>query len=89
MTQLTKLNFSTEISLKDSLYSTAENQSVLKVLWARRVSLYSNLLRAGRSGVRIMVEARFSTAIQTGPGVHPVSCIIGTGGGIKAAGAWR
>jgi len=35
-------------------------------------------LRAGRSGDRIPVAARFSAPIQTGPGAHPASCTIGT-----------
>jgi hypothetical protein len=34
---------------------------------------------AGRSGDRIPVEARFFAPVQTGPGVHPVSCTMGTG----------
>ena len=36
-------------------------------------------LRAGRSGDRIQVGARFSASIQTGPGAHPASCTMGTG----------
>jgi hypothetical protein len=36
-------------------------------------------LRVGRSGDRIPVEARFSAPVQTGPGVHPASCTMGTG----------
>jgi len=44
-------------------------------------------LRAGRSGDRIPVAARFSAPIQTGPGAHPASCTMGTGSfpGVKAA----
>ena len=34
-------------------------------------------LLVGRSGDRIPVGARFSTPVQTGPGVHPVSYTIG------------
>ena len=41
-------------------------------------SRYSDWLRAGRSGDRILVEARFSAPVQTGPGAHPASCIMGT-----------
>ena len=50
---------------------------------------YSDLLWAGRSGNRILVGVRFSAPIQTGHGVHPASCTIGTGSfpGVKAAGA--
>jgi len=36
-------------------------------------------LRAGRSGDRIPVVARFSAPVQTGPGAHPASCTMGTG----------
>ena len=43
-------------------------------------------LRAGRSVDRIPVEARFSAPVQTGPGAHPASCIMGTGSfpGVKS-----
>jgi hypothetical protein len=37
------------------------------------------LARAGRSGYRITVTARFSAPVQTGPGAHPASCTMGTG----------
>ena len=36
-----------------------------------------DLLRAGRSGDRIPVEARFSAPVQTGAGAHPASYTIG------------
>jgi hypothetical protein len=35
-------------------------------------------LRAGRTGDRIPVDARFSTPVQTGRGAHPASCTMGT-----------
>ena len=53
-------------------------------------SRYSDSLRAGRSGVRIPVEARFSAPVHTGPGAHPASYTgyrVFPGG--KTAGAWR
>ena len=43
------------------------------------LSRYSNLLRAGQSGDRILVGARFSTPVRTGPGTHPASCTMGIG----------
>jgi hypothetical protein len=45
----------------------------------RHVGRYSDRLRAGRSGNRFPVRARFSAPVQTGPGAHPASCTMGTG----------
>jgi hypothetical protein len=42
-------------------------------------SRYSDSLRAGRSGDRITVGARFSAPVQTGPGAQPASYKMGTG----------
>jgi hypothetical protein len=39
----------------------------------------SDWLRAGRSGDRIPVKARFFAHVQTGPGAHPAACTMGTG----------
>jgi hypothetical protein len=36
------------------------------------------LLRAGRSGVRTPVEARFSVPVHIGPEAHPASCTMGS-----------
>ena len=45
-------------------------------------------LRAGRSGDRIQVEARFSAPVQTGPWAYPASYTMGTGSflGVKRQG---
>ena len=40
---------------------------------------YRAKLQAGRSGDRIPVRARFSAAVQTGPGAHPAPYTMGTG----------
>jgi hypothetical protein len=38
----------------------------------------SDWLRAGRSGDRFPVGARFSSPVQIGPGTHPTSCTMST-----------
>ena len=42
------------------------------------LSQYRDWLRAGQSGDRIPVGARFSALVQTGPWFHPASYTIGT-----------
>jgi len=42
-------------------------------------SRFSDSLRAGRSGDPILVVARFSAPVRTGPEAHPHSYTVGTG----------
>ena len=50
----------------------------LTEFWAI-LCIFNDWLRAGRSGGRMPVAARFSATVQTGPGAHPSSCTMVTG----------
>jgi hypothetical protein len=55
--------------------------SVLNSIWtySYRLDIFRHdWLRAGRSGDRIPVGARFFAHVQTGPEAHPTSCTMGT-----------
>jgi hypothetical protein len=59
-----------------------------------QLRLCNELLRDGRSGVRIPIGAMFFVQVQTGSGAQPDSVTIGTGSylGINGSGrgvAWR
>jgi hypothetical protein len=47
-------------------------------IWPGQQSRYKDWLRAERSGDRSLVGARFFAHVQTDPGAHPASCIMGT-----------
>ena len=59
--------------LRNYLRETTSN------MWAGQLIRYSDWLRAGRSGDRIPVGARFSAPVQTGPGAQRASCTMCTG----------
>jgi len=56
------------------------------VLWTGSTVGIATVLRTGLSGDRIPVGGRFSATNQTGPGVHPAHCTMGTGSflGVKS-----
>ena len=57
----------------------------------RYLSLFSDWLWADRSRDWVLLGARFSAAVKTGPGAYPASCTVGTRFflGDKVAGVWR
>ena len=74
-----------------SLFQPTNSQiyfTILSLYGPGWLSRYSDSLRAGRSGDRIPVGARFSAPVQTSPGAYPASCTMGTGSfpGVKRPG---
>jgi hypothetical protein len=65
-----------------------EISHVQKCVCAGYLSRYRDWLRAGRSGDRIPVGAKFSVPVQTGPGALPASCTMGTGSFLGVKSGW-
>ena len=65
---------SAEMKYAYSYTSTADMFMARCLIKEQQGSRHNDLLLAGRYGDRILVEARFSLPVQTGPDDHPVSC---------------
>jgi hypothetical protein len=80
--------------MTEKIYITLSTNSAFFLNFAsfffggERCSRYSDSLRAGRSGDRIPVEARFSAPVQMGTGAYPASYTMVTGSfsGLKRPG---
>ena len=70
------------------MHMCTENCKIFIIyVWPTRLSEPGSLVGIATGyGNRIPVGARFSAPVQTGPGTHPASCIIGTGSfpGVKS-----
>jgi hypothetical protein len=93
ITVFNRVNFSVSLALicaqRDVSFISYGDMSVCVTLIFQSTD-FPDWIRAGRSGDRIPVGARFFAHVQTGPGAHPAFCTMGTGSfpGGKAAGAW-
>jgi hypothetical protein len=65
------------------IYRVRINIAVFLHIFTGFGNVKASTLRAGRSGSRIPVEARFSAHVQTGPGAHPASYTMGTGSFVR------
>jgi len=68
------------------IFSDRDKWQAIGNTWVGQSSRYSDWLRAGRSGHRNPVGARFSAPVQTGPGTRPASCTMRAGSfpGVKS-----
>jgi hypothetical protein len=78
------LSICSSVNMTDQVLHPCETRDRTAFLYSR----CSDSLRAGRSGDRVPVWARFSAPVLTGRGAHPASHTMGTGSfpGIKQPG---
>jgi len=72
------LNINLWYSVINNVKRAEQAKSVKRVLSYEMACRYGDSLRAGRSGDRIPVGARFSAPVQIGRGAHPASYTMGT-----------
>jgi hypothetical protein len=76
-------NYSAPVLIQRIIYAVA-----LFFKWAGVAQSVQRLATSLRCGDRIPVWARFSATVQTGHGVHPASCTMGTGSLLGVKSGW-
>jgi len=59
-------------------YVEENNSSNANIYIVPKIYTCNLFTKAGQSGDRFLVGARFFAPVQTGPGAHPASCTMGT-----------
>jgi len=76
-----RLNDNAGLNVCKELHERSVNWFEVRTINRDRDSVFGTVTRYGLGGPGIEFRwgARFSAPIQTGPGVHPASCTMGTG----------